>query len=195
MRASGKVGASHVISEGFPSSTLDIHCDSGVMFLQVLPRTTSPLRLARNICIPSTFGNRLRANRLPPPFPRSSCGRWRPVSMHAPTNTQEADVDVDEIPDFGSYSIILPSEPYVFGTNHIQTRNVPSRISRPPYAHPKQGHEASSPNGPDGIEAEPDNGNRIQRLRNAARLAREVLGYAGGLVRVSSTSHLHHFRG
>ena len=35
--------------------------------------------------------------------------------------------------DFGSYSIILPPEPFVFGTTHIQPRSVPDHIARPSY--------------------------------------------------------------
>lgn len=86
---------------------------------------------------------------------------------------------------FGTYSVILPPEPFIFGVSHIPQRPVPSHITRPSYVTPSA-HAQSNPcvSSGDG---------RIQlgspgewRLRRAAQLAREVLEYAGTLVKVKA---------
>ena len=86
---------------------------------------------------------------------------------------------------FGTYSVILPPEPFIFGVSHIPQRPVPSHIARPSYVTPSA-HGQSSPcvSSGDG---------RIQldspgewRLRRAAQLARKVLDYAGTLVKVNA---------
>ncbi len=90
---------------------------------------------------------------------------------------------------YGFYSVILPEEPFVWGTSHIIPRGVPPQIPRPPYV-------------PD--PSDPDEGQRsvmdrrmgtarklitdpedLVRLRRSARLAAKVLQYAGTLVQVS----------
>ncbi|KAF9235584.1 methionine aminopeptidase [Melanogaster broomeanus] len=88
---------------------------------------------------------------------------------------------VDEEESFGTYSVILPEEPFVWGVSHIAPRSVPSGIPRPPYARP-----------PDDEKPKPYEGDgRIQlrsekeiKLRASAKLAREVREFAGTLVRV-----------
>lgn len=73
--------------------------------------------------------------------------------------------------DFGDYSIILPQEPFVFGTSHIQPRAVPDHIARPSYIK--------------------DDASRITlgtheeiKMREAGRLARKVKEFARNLVKV-----------
>jgi methionyl aminopeptidase len=87
--------------------------------------------------------------------------------------------------EFGLYDIILPSEPYVYGTKWMKSRTVPDHILRPPYAmKPAQKEEkhTGEPPGPhfkivEGSESE-------TRLREAAKLAKKVKEYAGSLVQV-----------
>ena len=86
---------------------------------------------------------------------------------------------------FGHYSVILPPEPFVFGVSHILQRPVPSHIARPSYV---------TPSAPDLSNPFVSSGDgRIElgspgewRLRRAAQLAREVLEYAGTLVKVKA---------
>ncbi|KIK00556.1 hypothetical protein K443DRAFT_100179 [Laccaria amethystina LaAM-08-1] len=85
--------------------------------------------------------------------------------------------------DFGNYNVILPKEPFVFGVSHIQPlRTVPSHIERPYYASvpPTEG-----PKGNGKIEL---GGEEEAKLRNAARLARNVREFAGTLVQVGVTT-------
>jgi methionyl aminopeptidase len=88
----------------------------------------------------------------------------------------------------GTYSVILPSEPYVYGVEHITPRRVPPNIVRPHY---------SSTGIPDDAEYYPkveDDGKIVlggeaeRRLRAAARLAKKVREYAGNFVKVCHES-------
>jgi methionyl aminopeptidase len=97
------------------------------------------------------------------------------------TTTSESD---DEF--FGIYSVILPPEPFVFGVSHIAQRPVPPHILRPPYATPSSSAQPTSNSG-DGRIQLGSSGER--RLRSAARLARNVLEYAGTLVKVKTSRH------
>jgi hypothetical protein len=102
-----------------------------------------------------------------------------------PTNHAYDDVEVDDVPDFGAYSIILPPEPFVFGTDHIVTRNVPAHIPRPPYV---GGRNDGLTSPPPVVNTRPDGRMKTEDpegLRKAASLACEVLAYAGTLVQVS----------
>ena len=108
---------------------------------------------------------------------------------HQGTVTHDEETDISELGAefFGTYSVILPPEPFVFGVSHIPQRPVPSHIARPSYVTPSaRGQSDPSVSSGDG---------RIQldgpgewRLRRAARLAREVLEYAGTLVKVKLAS-------
>lgn len=95
----------------------------------------------------------------------------------------DKDIYADEISEFGVYSVILPEEPYVFGTDHIVPRTVPSRITRPPYVGaPISALHNGDPWTGDGriiLKGEDE-----RKLRTAARLAKTVLDYAGSLVKV-----------
>uniref|UniRef100_A0A0W0FLS9 Methionine aminopeptidase n=1 Tax=Moniliophthora roreri TaxID=221103 RepID=A0A0W0FLS9_MONRR len=94
------------------------------------------------------------------------------------------EVDNDAF-NLGSYSVILPEEPYVFGVSHIKTREVPETIRRPPYAmkikgarkRPKQ--EAKITLG----------GKEEEKLRESSRLAKDVREFAGSLVKVGVTTN------
>jgi methionyl aminopeptidase len=108
----------------------------------------------------------------------STPGNHRTVAHDEENDTSELDAEV-----FGTYSVILPPEPFIFGVSHIPQRPVPSHIARPPYITPSaHGQPVPYVSSGDG---------RIQlgslgewRLRRAAQLAREVLEYAGTLVKV-----------
>jgi hypothetical protein len=91
--------------------------------------------------------------------------------------------DADE--DFGNYSVILPPEPFVFGVSHIPQRPVPSHIQRPPYL-TSSAQDSLVLKGSSSDGRIPLGGFEEWRLRQAARLAREVLEYAGTLVKVKA---------
>ncbi len=104
--------------------------------------------------------------------------RFRPLS---------SDTEQPPIEDPGHYDIIIPDEPYVWGTSHIISRSVPSHIPRPPYV------DITSPKSPEHFREGYSGDGRIQlgskeetRLRKAARLARQVLRFASTLVGVSN---------
>ena len=80
--------------------------------------------------------------------------------------------------DFGSFDVILPEEPYIWGVSHIQPRPVPPHVVRPPYA---RGVPIHTPLRDKLIQL---GSKEEQRLRRAARLARDVLRFAGSLVEV-----------
>ena len=91
--------------------------------------------------------------------------------------------------DFGTYSVILPEEPFVFGVSHITPRrSVPRNITYPGYAKPP-GSGTSANQHREGItvvERVVLGSDEEIRLREAGKLAKRVLEYAGGLVRVCS---------
>jgi methionyl aminopeptidase len=90
--------------------------------------------------------------------------------------------------DFGTYSILLPPEPFVFGTNHLKPyREVPAHIPRPPYALRKDGMPESSANAGLGSASGKIKlgGATERRVREAAVLARRVREFAGTQVKVS----------
>ena len=85
--------------------------------------------------------------------------------------------------DFGDYCIILPKEPFVFGTSRITPRLVPKYIVKPSYA-------ATKSDTTQNLAVHGDTG-KIQlgaqeelRLRKAALLARKVREFAKSLVQV-----------
>ncbi|THH29800.1 hypothetical protein EUX98_g4395 [Antrodiella citrinella] len=104
---------------------------------------------------------------------------------------QEADEDLKdvEVQDPGFYDVILPPEPYVFGTSHITPLLVPRNIVRPSYV--KNVVDRDAPHPPeqatgDGLIAL-GTGAEV-RLRAAARLAKKTVDYAGTLVRPGITT-------
>ncbi|PCH40741.1 methionyl aminopeptidase [Wolfiporia cocos MD-104 SS10] len=90
--------------------------------------------------------------------------------------------------DFGTYDVILPAQPFVWGVSHIKPRAVLPHIPRPPYARGRgDGRE---------IHNQPVLGHRRiklgdqdeAKLRGSARLAKDVLNYAGSLVKIGVTT-------
>jgi hypothetical protein len=93
---------------------------------------------------------------------------------------------------FGSYSVVLPEEPFVWGVSHISPRTVPSSIGRPPYAQTLAEDKHALHSSKSGYSREPyKDDNRIRlgseeetRLRASSKLARQVREFSGTLVRV-----------
>lgn len=109
------------------------------------------------------------------------------TSGHHGTVPYDEETDISELGAelFGTYSVILPPEPFIFGVSHLPRRPVPSHIARPSYvtssAHGQSNSCISSGDG----RIQLDNPGEW-RLRRAAQLAREVLEYAGTLVKVKA---------
>ena len=76
--------------------------------------------------------------------------------------------------------MILPEEPFVWGTAHILPRPVPAWIARPPYVDDPAGAANASTERRLITDAAD-----VVRLRRAAELARRALELAGSLVAVS----------
>ena len=100
----------------------------------------------------------------------------------------------EEIPDFGSYSVILPEEPFVWGVSHIHPRTVLCDIRRPSYAWTLAEENATLHSSRSGSSFEPhEDDSRIQlgseeetKLRASAKLARKVREFSGTLVQVGT---------
>ncbi|KAH9060997.1 methionyl aminopeptidase [Lactarius vividus] len=144
------------------------------------------------MALPNVYRRHFSVDRCPPILPPS--GPAGPVSSprrrYTALTTSSNGADISELDDefFGIYSVILPPEPFVFGVSHITQRPVPPHIPRPPYVTPSSrphGRGVTSTSG-DGRIQPGSSGER--RLRSAARLARNVLEYAGTLVKVGSTT-------
>ncbi|KAI0751169.1 methionine aminopeptidase [Daedaleopsis nitida] len=93
---------------------------------------------------------------------------------------------------YGYYDVILPEEPFVWGTSHIIPRGVPPLIARPPYASPPAiGLDEAHPDKvrPAATEHKliTDQGDLV-RLREAAKLAAKVLQFAGTLTQVGRST-------
>lgn len=123
--------------------------------------------------------------------------RWGHLRLNSSLATNEELIDSihefeDEAHDFGSYSVILPPEPFVFGVGHIRARPVPNHIALPPYVSslPLSQRRAGDDERP--FSGDPYVGEgRIElgsdaeiRLRAAAKLAKKTLDFAGSLVNV-----------
>lgn len=104
----------------------------------------------------------------------------------AVTTNNEADISESDDELFGTYSVILPPEPFVFGVSHISQRPVPPHILRPPYVTSSSSAQPTSNSGDGRIQL---GSSEERRLRSAARLARDVLEYAGSLVKVKTCRH------
>lgn len=98
----------------------------------------------------------------------------------------------ENLASLGSYSVILPEEPFVWGVSHISPRTVPSSIGRPSYARTlaedKDGlHSARSehPREPHKDDSRIRLGSEEEtKLRASSKLARRVREFSGTLVRV-----------
>lgn len=123
---------------------------------------------------------------------RTQCARWlhHVGPIRHPSSTQ-AD---DEYEHFGSYEVILPKEPFVWGVSHIKVRHVPVAIPRPLYAqkHRDMAQDHAEPDVPEPYEGD----GRIQlssieekKLRESAKLASKVCQYASGLVKPGITTN------
>jgi hypothetical protein len=110
-----------------------------------------------------------------------------------PQNSHEDESDMSDIPDFGAYSVILPPEPFVYGTSHIRSRRVPSHIPRPSYASGRPEAE----NATEVVTAEAAaiaEAEGMEPMRAAARLARDALQLAGTLIQVRRSSRYRKFK-
>ncbi|KAI0311781.1 methionyl aminopeptidase [Amylostereum chailletii] len=92
---------------------------------------------------------------------------------------------MDEISTFGTYSVVLPPDEPTFGAVYIPLRAVPKHIAVPDYVARATGTPASAQRGDGRVVL---GGEEERRVREAARLAREVLAFAGGLVKVGITT-------
>lgn len=112
----------------------------------------------------------------------------------APSQPEEQAEDEDPessepYEDFGTYSILLPPEPFVFGTDHLKPyRDVPAHIPRPPYALREDGMpEANATAGLGSASGKIKLGGATEKkVREAAALARRVREFAGTQVKVSN---------
>lgn len=77
------------------------------------------------------------------------------------------------------YSVILPTEPFVFGVSHIQPRFVPDHIVKPPYACGIQVETPLQESGKIQLGGEAE-----LKIREAASLAKKVREFAGTQVKV-----------
>ena len=108
------------------------------------------------------------------------------ISRHHGTVAHAEDTSGLDAEVFGTYSVILPPEPFIFGVSHIPQRPVPSHIARPPYITTSATHDQPGPCVYSGDGRIQLGSPREWRLRRAAQLAREVLEYAGTLVKVKA---------
>ena len=80
------------------------------------------------------------------------------------------------------YSVILPTEPFVFGVSHIQPRSVPDHIVKPPYA---RGIPVPTEVNPLQESGKIELGGEAElKIREAALLAKKVREFAGTQVKV-----------
>ncbi|KAJ8087230.1 hypothetical protein PM082_006060 [Marasmius tenuissimus] len=93
------------------------------------------------------------------------------------------EAEEDDTHNFGTYSVILPEEPFVFGVSHLTHRHVPNSIHKPPYV--TSGHVTSAKQEKlirlGGLEEE--------NLRRSARLASNVREFSGSLVKAGVTTN------
>lgn len=109
------------------------------------------------------------------------------VSRQARCNSSSLLVPSADDPDdyaFGIFDVILPVEPYVWGTSHITPRNVPAWIPRPHYATlPPQIQPSSG-------RIDLKNTEELTKLRSATELAKKIREHAGTLVKVGGNEDL-----
>jgi methionyl aminopeptidase len=112
----------------------------------------------------------------------------------SPSRTYENELEEDEDDDFGGiYRIILPPEPFIFGTSHIPQRSVPAHIPRPDYITVFRADQAAGSTSHSHSHPRPKfkfngvielGGDEELGVREAAKLAGRVREYAGSLVKV-----------
>ena len=152
------------------------------------------------------FARFLRANHSPCSNLRHSRLHPRTFSSHAAPASVLAQTTEGDTPDFGDYSIILPDEPFQFGTSHFRTLPVPSSITLPPYALERERRRATGEsdaeiNGAGDLDPYSNDGDGRIKLgeqdeagvRAAASLASKVRKYAGSLVKVRPVDHSSFF--
>lgn len=114
----------------------------------------------------------------------------RHITSESTERPQAAELSEHDL-KYGFFDVILPEEPFVWGTSHIIPRGVPPQIPRPPYvpdptlSRPDAvGEERTSKAKRRFITDEED----LQKLRRAAKLAAETLQFAELLAQVSARS-------
>ncbi|KAK0499470.1 methionyl aminopeptidase [Armillaria luteobubalina] len=110
----------------------------------------------------------------------------RPFRHVSPTSKQKrlfSHADLEETYDFGTYSVIFPEEPFVFGVSHIAPKPVPPPIPMPPYV--GSGHDVTSA----GDSIITLGSEEEARVRRAGALASKVREFAGSLVKVGVTTN------
>ncbi|KAI0722536.1 peptidase M24, structural domain-containing protein [Earliella scabrosa] len=150
--------------------------------------------------LPRIFATTARRVSRPRPHCISSCPhthsvrpKFRPLSSTAHEIEPTPDLAGPSEHDlrYGFYDVILPEEPFVWGTSHIIPRGVPPQVRRPPYV--------PDPSNPDAARSAVGGDTATQRrlitdtedlvrLRSAARLAAKVLQFAGTLAQVGRTT-------
>ncbi|KAF9474342.1 methionyl aminopeptidase [Pholiota conissans] len=115
----------------------------------------------------------------------------RVARLHPPTtqrfSTSTKEEEEENFVDFGNYEVILPEEPFVFGVSHIQQREVPPQIVRPPYALTADGIPDRAPRPNSGkIKL---GGDAEFHIREAAALAKKVREFAETQVEVGATTN------
>ncbi|KAJ2928348.1 hypothetical protein H1R20_g8763, partial [Candolleomyces eurysporus] len=102
-----------------------------------------------------------------------------------PRRTFAPEEEEEEDEDFGGlYRIILPPEPFVFGTSHIPQRSVPAHIPRPDYVTVFRSGQPGSSSRPKFNGVIKLGGDEELGVREAAKLAGRVREFAGSLVKV-----------
>ena len=146
-------------------------------------RALRAISLKQHACTLSTSQSRHISGRLSLTHSHAfSAWRHGTVTDDEDNVISEPGMDVEH---FGNYSVIFPPEPFVFGVSHIPQRPVPSHIPRPPYLTSSTYHQHTFGGSSDDGRIQLG-GSEERRLREAARLAREVLEYAGTLVKVKA---------
>ncbi|KAG7097552.1 hypothetical protein E1B28_004890 [Marasmius oreades] len=124
-------------------------------------------------------------------LPRStSCARTIYPKKTLPHRTfTDANLGEDhDAYDFGSYTVVLPEEPFVFGVSHITPRNVPNSVRKPPYALARH-HDTNTSTLVKREKLIRLGGVEEDGLRKSAGLAREVREFSGTLVKAGVTTN------
>ena len=152
--------------------------------LSAASRTTRPRPRFSPARIPKSHHGGFRCARALSSHPQSVAGASTSTSTSTPNPSPRESEEHAELSEhdlrFGLYDVILPEEPFVWGTAHILPRPVPAWIARPPYVDDPAGAANASTERRLITDAAD-----VVRLRRAAELARRALELAGSLVAVS----------